>query len=40
VARDGEAAREVWETVWIPREEAYVARDDPISSAHLIIEGG
>lgn len=40
VAREGEGARETWETVWIPREEAYVARDDPISSAHVIVDGG
>ena len=29
VARDGEDARETWENVWMPREEAYVAGDDP-----------
>jgi uridine kinase len=39
VARDGEDARRTWETVWIPREEAYVARDDPVSAAHLIVDG-
>ena len=36
VARDGEQARETWENVWMPREEAYVAVDDPVSSAHLV----
>ena len=39
LARDGEDARQVWETIWLPREEAYVARDDPVSAAHLIVDG-
>lgn len=39
VARDGEAARSTWEEVWIPSEERYVARDDPISCAHLVVDG-
>jgi uridine kinase len=39
VARDGEAARERWETVWMPAEERYVDRDDPIPSAHVIVDG-
>jgi uridine kinase len=39
VARDGEASRERWETVWMPREDAYVERDDPVSAAHLIVDG-
>jgi hypothetical protein len=39
VARDGEQARETWENVWMPREEAYVAVDDPVSSAHLVVDG-
>ncbi|HZR94554.1 MAG TPA: hypothetical protein VFA56_02600 [Gaiellaceae bacterium] len=39
VARDGEAARATWENVWMPREDAYVERDDPVSAAHLILDG-
>jgi uridine kinase len=40
VARDGEAARSTWEEVWIPNEDRYVERDDPVSAAHLIVDGG
>jgi uridine kinase len=40
VARDGEAARRTWEEVWIPNEDRYVERDDPVSAAHLIVDGG
>jgi uridine kinase len=40
VARDGEAARATWVEKWIPSEERYVARDDPVSCAHLVIENG
>ena len=39
VARDGETARSTWVDVWMPSEERYVERDDPISSAHLIVDG-
>lgn len=39
VARDGEDARQIWEQVWMPSEDRYVARDDPIASAHLIVDG-
>ena len=39
VARDGEASRRTWEEIWIPREERYVERDDPVSAAHLIVDG-
>lgn len=39
VARDGEEARATWENVWMPGEERYVERDDPIPSAHLIVDG-
>jgi len=38
VARDGEAARADWVERWIPSEDRYVERDDPISCAHLVIE--
>ena len=40
VARDGEQARATWEEVWMPMEDAYVASDDPISAADLIVDGG
>jgi uridine kinase len=39
VARDGEAARSTWEDVWMPREDRYVASDDPVSAADLIVDG-
>lgn len=39
VARDGSGARETWETVWLPREEAYVARDRPVEAADLVVPG-
>jgi uridine kinase len=39
LARDGEAARERWETVWMPSEQRYIERDDPIPSAHVIVDG-
>lgn len=39
VARDGEASRPTWVDVWMPNEDAYVRRDDPISCAQLIIDG-
>ena len=39
VARDGEDARLVWETRWMPGEDRYIERDDPISAAHMIVDG-
>jgi uridine kinase len=39
VARDGEAARATWVEVWMPMEDRYVERDDPISAADLIVDG-
>jgi uridine kinase len=39
VARDGEAARATWEEVWMPMEDRYVERDDPIAAADLIVDG-
>ena len=38
VARDGEAARVDWVERWIPSEDRYVERDDPVGCAHLVIE--
>ena len=40
LARDGEGARATWVDVWIPSEERYVERDDPVSCAHLVVDGG
>jgi uridine kinase len=39
VARDGEEARQTWEQIWMPGEDRYVERDDPISAADLIVDG-
>jgi len=39
IARDGEEARRIWEEQWMPNEERYVQRDDPISAADLIVDG-
>lgn len=39
VARDGEAARRTWEDVWMPMEERYVARDDPVRAADVVVSG-
>jgi uridine kinase len=40
VARDGEAARETWVERWMPGEDRYVERDDPVACAHVIVDGG
>ena len=40
VARDGEAARRTWLEVWMPMEDRYVERDDPVSAADLVVDGG
>jgi len=39
IERDGEEARRTWEDVWMPMEDAYVARDDPVAAADLIVDG-
>ena len=39
VARDGEAARATWLGVWMPNEDAYVARDRPVDCAHVVVDG-
>lgn len=39
VARDGEDARATWVERWMPSEERYVERDDPIPSAHVVVDG-
>jgi len=38
VARDGEASRTTWVEKWMPSEERYVARDQPIACADVVIE--
>lgn len=40
VARDGEAARATWVERWMPSEDRYVERDDPVSCADLVVDGG
>lgn len=39
VARDGEASRVTWTDVWMPSENAYVARDNPVACAQMIVDG-
>lgn len=39
VARDGDAARDTWLSVWMPREDRYVASDDPVACADLVVDG-
>jgi uridine kinase len=39
VARDGEEARGRWLEVWMPLEDRYVDRDDPVSAADLVVDG-
>ena len=40
VARDGEESRSTWEDVWMPSEDRYVERDDPVSCAHVVVMNG
>ena len=40
VARDGEEARKTWVEHWMPMEDRYVERDDPISCADVVVVGG
>jgi uridine kinase len=40
VARDGEAARGTWVDMWMPAEDRYVERDDPVGCAHLVVDNG
>jgi uridine kinase len=39
VARDGEAARATWVERWMPGEDRYVERDDPMACADIIVDG-
>jgi uridine kinase len=39
VARDGEEARSTWVERWMPSEDRYVGRDDPIACADLVVDG-
>lgn len=38
VARDGAASRTEWEDRWLPSEDRYVERDDPVSCAQVVID--
>ena len=40
VARDGEAARATWVERWMPAEDRYVERDEPVACAHVVVDGG
>ncbi len=39
LVRDGAAMLPMWHDVWLPEEEAYVAREDPLSRVDLIVSG-
>jgi len=39
VARDGEAARQTWVEHWMPMEDRYVERDDPVECADVVVDG-
>lgn len=39
IARDGEHMRSTWTDVWMPSEDAYVARDNPHACAQLTVDG-
>ncbi len=39
VARDGEQARSTWVDRWMPMEDRYVERDDPVACADLVVDG-
>lgn len=40
LARDGERARSMWESVWIPAEDRYLVAQAPADAAHLVLDGG
>jgi uridine kinase len=39
IARDGEAARRTWVERWMPMENRYVERDDPVACADIVVDG-
>jgi len=39
LARDGEDARATWVDRWMPMEDRYVERDDPVACADLVVDG-
>jgi uridine kinase len=39
VERDGEAMLSTWLDVWLPSEDAYVARENPAARADLVVSG-
>ena len=40
VAREGESARAAWVERWMPSEDRYVERDQPIRCAQLVVDNG
>jgi uridine kinase len=40
LARDGEDARATWVDLWMPMEDRYVERDDPVACADVVVDGG
>ena len=39
IARDGEGARASWVERWMPMEDRYIERDDPVSCADIVVDG-
>jgi uridine kinase len=39
VARDGESERQQWTNVWMPNEDAYIERDQPLRCVDLVVSG-
>lgn len=39
ITRDGEAMRRAWVERWMPGEDRYVASDDPVAAADLVVSG-
>lgn len=39
VARDGEEMRTTWTDEWMPAEDRYIDAEDPVSHAHLVVDG-
>jgi uridine kinase len=39
IERDGEAARATWTGEWMPAEDAYVAAQDPVAVADVVVDG-
>ena len=39
IERDGESERHQWINVWMPNEDAYIERDQPVQCADLVLSG-